>query len=92
MNPTAVNAFLWGGSAVASWVVGLFFMRFWRKEHDRFFAIFAAAFWVLAVNWIGLALTDPQDEARTLFYLVRMVAYLAILGAIIDKNRSSRAD
>ena len=89
MNPATLLGFLWGGSAVASWVAGLFFVTFWRRTRDRFFLIFAIAFWLLSLNWLGLALTSPQDEARTLFYLVRMLAFLAIIAAIVDKNRSS---
>jgi hypothetical protein len=89
VTPTALNTFLWGASAAASWAIGLFFLRFWRDTHDRFFAMFATAFWVLALNWVGLAITDPQDEARTLFYLVRLFAYLAFIAAIVDKNRTS---
>ena len=83
-----VNLFLWGASASAGWTAGLFFLRFWRDTRDRFFALFAAAFWALAVNWTGLALTDPPDEARTAFYLVRLVAFVLIIAAIVDKNRA----
>ena len=39
--------FLWGASALGCWVIGLFFLRFWRNTRDRLFAFFAAAFWVL---------------------------------------------
>ena len=92
MTATALNTFLWGASAAASWAIGLFFLRFWRDTRDRFFAMFATAFWVLALNWAGLALTDPKDEARTLFYLVRLLAYLAFIAAIVDKNRARRAE
>jgi hypothetical protein len=91
MGPTLtsdLNLFLWGASAVASWSAGLFFLRFWRDTHDRFFALFCAAFWALSLNWLGLAVTDPPDEARTMLYLVRLVAFLLIIAAIVDKNRS----
>lgn len=89
MNTGDLNLFLWGASAAASWTAGLFFLRFWRETRDRFFALFAAAFWFLALNWIGLALTDPPDEARTLFFLVRLIAFVLIIAAIVDKNRSA---
>lgn len=89
MTPGVLSGFLWGASAVASWAIGLFFLRFWRQTRDRFFAMFAVAFWCLAVNWIGLAFIDPRDEARTYFYLARLLGYLAIIVAIVDKNRSS---
>ena len=87
-----LNLFLWGASSAAGWAAGLFFLRFWRDTGDRFFALFAMAFWALAVNWMGLALTDPPDEARTAFFLVRLVAFVLIIAAIVDKNRSSGAE
>ena len=89
---SALNLFLWGASAAAAWTAGLLFLRFWRETGDRFFALFALAFWALAVNWIGIAATDPPDEARTLFYLVRLAAFVLIIAAIVDKNRTSRRD
>lgn len=79
--------FLWGVSAMGGWAVGLHFLRFWRETRDRFFAFFAAAFWTLGLNWLGLALTNPADEARTYYYVLRLVAFLMIIGAILDKNR-----
>jgi hypothetical protein len=88
MTSGDINLFIWGASAVASWTAGLFFLRFWRDTGDRFFALFCAAFWALSLNWLGLALTDPPDEARTAFYVLRLVAFLLILAAIADKNRS----
>ena len=84
-----LNTFLWGASAVASWTIGLFFLRFWRHTRDRFFVLFAAAFWALAVNWVGLAITKPPDEARTYFYLVRLLAFCLIIAGIVDKNRAT---
>jgi hypothetical protein len=41
----------------------------------------------MAVNWAALAFTQA-DEVRTAFYVVRLVAFVLILVAIIDKNRS----
>ena len=71
-------------------VVGLFFLRFWKQTRDRFFAFFAIAFWILAVHWLVLGLTDPAYEKRIYFYLLRLAAFLLILAAIVDKNRTSR--
>jgi hypothetical protein len=87
MSTGHLDLFLWGASAAASWTAGLFFLRFWQETRDRFFAFFAGAFWCLALNWTGLALTEPPDEARTLFYLVRLIAFVLIIVAIVDKNR-----
>lgn len=75
-------------TAGASAVIALFFLRWWRDSRDRLFLIFAIAFAILAVNRIAL-FYFAEDESRSLLYWVRFVAYLCILGAIIDKNRRS---
>ena len=81
---------MYGALVMGSFVVGLFFLRYWRTTRDRLFAMFALAFWALGVNWLGLALVATTQEARTAFYLVRLVAFLLIIAAIFDKNRSRR--
>lgn len=79
--------FIVGAVAMASAVAGLLFLRSWRDTRDRFFALFALAFWVLAVNWAGIALLGGRNEARSILYLVRWLAFCLILIAIADKNR-----
>lgn len=79
--------FLAGGTAVAALAVALFFLRFWHRSGDRFFALFALAFAVFAVNRALFAAVDADDESRAWVYVVRLVAFLLILAAIVDKNR-----
>ncbi|MGH9889196.1 MAG: DUF5985 family protein, partial [bacterium] len=81
---------LWGASAMAALVAGLFFMRFWRQTRDRFFLVFGLAFWALCLNWVGLAATSGGDESRTYFYLVRLAAFVLILAGVADRNRAPR--
>jgi hypothetical protein len=71
-------------------VAGLFFLRFWRDTRDRLFAIFAGAFWLLAVQRALLMLTAAPDggEGAVWLYALRLLAFLLILAAIIDKNRA----
>lgn len=76
-----------GAAAAASLVAALYFLKFWLRSSDRLFALFAAAFTMMAVNHTALGLTDPQSEFRVAIYCVRLVAFLFILVAIIDKNR-----
>jgi hypothetical protein len=87
-----VIQFLWGASAMGCWVAGLFFLRFWRGTRDRLFALFAASFWVLGASWLVLAVAQPSDETRHYAYLIRLVAFLLIAVAIVDKNRGARRD
>jgi NADH:ubiquinone oxidoreductase subunit 2 (subunit N) len=87
---TELNQFLLGAIVMACTAIGVFFIRFWRKSHDRLFAILAVAFLLLAINWLALALSH-QDELSTIFYAIRFLAFLMIIVGIIDKNRGSRS-
>jgi hypothetical protein len=79
------NRILAGAIIMGYFVVGLFFLRFWRKTRDRLFAMFAAAFWILMVNRLL-----HEDAHNLVFYTVRLVAFALLLVAIVDKNRSAR--
>jgi hypothetical protein len=79
--------FLMGAIGMASLVAALYFLRFWRDTGDRLFAIFAAAFVVLAVTRLGLALSAEPTEGLTPWYWGRLAAFVLILLAILDKNR-----
>ena len=68
-------------------VAGLFFLRFWRDTRDRLFAVFAFAFWLFGAQRLLLALIDVQREHEALFYLLRLVGFLLIIWAVVDKNR-----
>lgn len=81
-----MDLFILGATAMASLVASLFFLRFWHDTADRLFAMFAAAFALLAVTRFGLAFTD-QEEWHTAWYWVRLAAFILILVAIVDKNR-----
>lgn len=80
---------LMSGAIVAGYLVaGLFFLRYWRQSRDRLFVIFALAFWLLAAQRLALALTTQYFEDVTWLYGVRLLAFVLILLAIIDKNRA----
>ena len=70
--------------------VALFFLRFWISSGDRFFGLFALAFLVFGVNRFVRLFLDEADEARTLVYVVRLVAFVLIIAAIVDKNGNGR--
>ena len=87
MNGTHLTVILQAMTATAGWVVGLLFYRFWRNTGDRLLALFAFAFWLLAVSWLLLAILDPSDDARPYVYAIRLLAFLLIIAAVVDKNR-----
>jgi hypothetical protein len=76
-----------GATAAGYSVCALFFLRFWRTTRDRLFVVFSAAFWLLALQRLALGLLEPLEEWRTGWYLLRLLAFLLILGALVDKNR-----
>ena len=85
-----LHEFLLGAAATLSVVAALFFLRYWRVARDRFFLFFAVAFALLAVNWGWVAATEPLTESRQWVYVLRLFAFLLILGGIVDKNQNER--
>jgi hypothetical protein len=85
-----LKAFLSGAITMACMAIGLFFVRFWRRTGDRFFLMFAGAFWLLMVERIILLSVSASTEFAPYTYLVRLSAFLLISIAIIDKNRQIR--
>lgn len=66
----------------------LFFMRFWRGSADRFFLMFAAAFLLMALGPAVQLLTGARSDYRMPVYALRLAAYVLIILAIVDKNRT----
>jgi hypothetical protein len=62
---------------------GVFFLRFWKQTSERLFLLFMLAFWLLGAIRV-LAIFHASYEH--FYYWLRLVAYLMILAAIIDKN------
>ena len=88
MNPSIVP--LLGGVLLSGYLVAaLFFLRFWRDSRDRLFAIFAAAFALLALQRLLLAIGLALMEDAVWSYMIRLLAFLLILFAIVDKNRGA---
>ena len=82
-----METFLLGAIAMGSVTAAVFFLRFYRDTGDRLFAGFFAAFLLLGITRIGLAVSGDAIEGQTQWYWLRFVAFLVILAAIIDKNR-----
>ncbi|HEY3243733.1 MAG TPA: DUF5985 family protein [Phycisphaerae bacterium] len=79
-----------GANVMAAFVIGLFFLRFWKKSRDRLFVYFSLAFWMMGLNWVALAFSQ-RDEAQTALYIIRLLAFGIILLGIWDKNRQQPA-
>lgn len=80
-----MNELLAGAIAMGSFVIALFFLRFWRTTRDRFFLYFALSFLIEGVHRI-YASDASMGEDSPHHYLVRLAAYVLILWAIYEKN------
>ncbi len=76
-----------GGIMVMSLIAAIFFFKFWSKTGDRFFGIFALAFVLFGIERCLLAVIDPTNEVQPFVYSFRMLSFLMIIWAVIDKNR-----
>lgn len=84
---TSTSLMTIGAIAALSFVIGCFFLRFWRVTRDRFFLLFGLSFWIEAFNRVLQGAVPAWREDMPAYYLVRLLAYGLILYAIIDKNR-----
>jgi len=81
MNALAPGAIVMG-YALAS----LFFLKFWQRTRDGLFLAFSAAFLLMAATPCLTALLQIPKEEQSPFYLLRLMAYLLIIGAITAKS------
>ena len=79
--------FLAGAVTFGFFACGLFFLRFWQRTRDFLFQAFAIAFLLLGIAQAILALGSIPVEERSWVFVIRLVAFLLILVAIIGKNR-----
>lgn len=87
MMPQAI-IFLQGMCAAIAMAIGLFFLSFWQRSRDRLFLYFAIAFWLMGSSWALLGLVASGAENRPYVYGLRLFAFLLVIVAIFDKNRS----
>lgn len=82
--------FLAGAVTLGFMVAAVFFLRFWRRTSDRLFLAFAVAFLLLALNQAAAQWLGAADERVGYAYLLRVIGFVLILAAIVDKNVSRR--
>jgi len=80
--------FLSGGITLGFLVGAVFFARFWRRTSDRLFLAFSIAFVLLALNQALAWYLGDADERVGYTYLLRVLGFVLILIAVIDKNLS----
>ncbi len=82
------EGFLLGVIVTASLASGAFFLKYWRRTHDPLFLAFGLAFLIEGINRIFFLLVDRPNEGSPAIYVVRLLAFLIILAAIVRKNRA----
>lgn len=75
-----------GALLFSYFVAGIHFCRFWKRTGDRLFLHFAAAFWLFALNQLATSIPVVANETAGYEYLLRVLGFIVILAAIIDKN------
>lgn len=85
MTQDVLNHFALGMMAMGFAVAGAFFLRFWKRTRDRFFLLFAIAFFVFSLNQAYFLLGRSEDHLG--YFGVRLLGFLVLLAAIVDKNR-----
>lgn len=81
-----------GALMICCLVAGLFFLKFWRKTNDRLFMLFSFSFFLLSFERLVLGYLGSRNEPSPLIYLIRLAAFILIIYAIVDKNRSNNAE
>lgn len=83
-------AYLSGAVTLGHLVAAALFLRFWRKTRDRLFLAFGVAFALLSVNQLLATFIDAGDENVVYAYVLRVLGFILILAAIVDKSVSAR--
>jgi hypothetical protein len=78
--------FLAGAVTLGYLVAAGFFLSFWRKTRDRFFLAFGIAFLLFALNQLLGAALLVVVEPNSLIYALRVLGFVIIISAIVDKN------
>jgi uncharacterized membrane protein HdeD (DUF308 family) len=78
--------FLLGVIATSSITAGIFFLKFWKHTRDSLFLAFGLAFIIEGLNRIAVLTVAHPNEGSPWIYLVRLLAFLLILAAILRKN------
>jgi hypothetical protein len=82
-----IEGFLLGVIVTGSATAGAFFLKFWLQTRDILFLAFAAAFLIEAGNRLTFLWLENPHQGMPVIYLVRLLSYLLILIAIVNKNR-----
>jgi hypothetical protein len=78
--------FFTGALTMTYVLAAAYFVHFWRRSGERLFIVFGIAFGLLALNQFAISLIGASDERGSYAYVLRVIAFLLIAAAIVDKN------
>jgi len=80
------DAFLLGFVAACSLIAALFFLKFWKSTRDMLFLAFSLFFTIQAIDNAALLSFAHPNEGGLWNSLIRFLAVMGLLGAILWKN------
>jgi hypothetical protein len=83
-----LEPFLSGAIVLAAMMVAMLFWECRTKTQERLFGFFAIAFLLLGIERICTEFISANPGS--ILYLIRLFAFLLILYAILDKNRTEK--
>lgn len=79
-----------GASVTSDVCIAIFFFRFWTEKRDALFLFFALAFSIMAVSTCVVIVSGRAADFAPVAYVLRLLAYLVIIFAIVNKNRPEK--
>lgn len=83
--------FIGGALTLGYIVLGLFFLKFWRRTRDMLFMMFAWAFWLMGANQFAVSASSSYDLDVGWTYVLRLLAFVLIILAIVRKNTETKS-
>lgn len=80
------ETFLLGALTAMFLTAAVHFLRFWKDTRDPFFLTFAASFIVEGLSRAVMLFVDQPHRPHAVVYVIRMMASLLIVWAILQKN------
>jgi hypothetical protein len=79
--------FLDGGRVVFCVMIALSFAKLGRRTGERLYHAFSIAFVLLAISSTMIGLGVALGDYSVLVFVPRLLAFVLIIAAIVDKNR-----
>jgi hypothetical protein len=81
-----LDVFLLGFIVACSLTAMVFFLRFWKSTRDPLFLAFTLFFAIQALNYGALLAVNHPNEGNFPQTIIRFIAVLGLLAAIVWKN------